>query len=114
MEDNEAILDAISIVLELSGFTVCGVADGKTAIDHVSSGFRPDVIVSDFRLDHETGLDVVTAVRTILGTNLPAIIMTGDTSAQQIKQASLPACTIMHKPAPPNALENMIRSVTRQ
>lgn len=114
VEDNEAILDAISIVLELSGFTVCGVADGKTAIDHVSSGFRPDVIVSDFRLDHETGLDVVTAVRTILGTNLPAIIMTGDTSAQQIKEASLPACTIMHKPAPPNALENMIRSMTSQ
>ena len=87
----------------MSGFTVCAVADGKAVIDHLNSGLRPDVIVSDFRLDHETELDIVNAVRAILGTYLPAIFITGDTSAQQIEAANLPACTIMHKPAPPDS-----------
>jgi two-component system CheB/CheR fusion protein len=67
-------------LLELEGFDV-RVANGKEeALEHVASAV-PDVIISDYHLRGlETGADVVAAVRVRVGSSVPAIFVTGDTS----------------------------------
>jgi CheY-like chemotaxis protein len=48
----------------------------------VNGGFRPDVVITDFRLPGENGFDVVRKVRGALGYAIPVIMMTGITDRQ--------------------------------
>jgi CheY-like chemotaxis protein/anti-sigma regulatory factor (Ser/Thr protein kinase) len=80
VDDETAVAHATSLLLELEGFDV-RVANGKEeALEQVASAV-PDVIISDYHLRGlETGVDVVAAVRRRLGSSVPAIFVTGDTS----------------------------------
>jgi len=111
IEDNSAILDATSMDLEMDGFTVHPSPDRRGALAHVRTGIRPDIIISDYRLVEDNGVDVVKALRSELGEDIPAIFMTGDTSATKIAEARLPACEIVYKPAPPGELARIVQQL---
>jgi PAS domain S-box-containing protein len=86
VEDDEAVRRATTLLLELEGYRVTAVASLNEAIRHVQSGNRVDLLISDYHLnDGETGTQVIAALREILGTNLKAVLTTGDTSSA-IKQ----------------------------
>lgn len=81
VEDNPAILESTSMLLELEGFDVKCAADRNGALAHVAAGVVPDVIVADYDLaDSEDGVQVIDCIRTRLSEPLPAIIITGDTT----------------------------------
>lgn len=69
----------------------------------------PDVVITDFRLRHEeTGKQVLQALQAQLGRALPAIIMTGDTSPQRLRDAQSADAVLLHearlyRPATANA-----------
>jgi len=111
VEDNEAILEATSMDLEMDGFTVHPSLDRKGALAHMKAGVKPDIIISDYRLVDDNGVDVVKALRTELGEDIPAIFMTGDTSAAKIAEAGLAASEIVYKPAPPGELARIVRQM---
>jgi CheY-like chemotaxis protein/anti-sigma regulatory factor (Ser/Thr protein kinase) len=98
VDDEASVAHATSLLLELEGFDV-RVASGKDeALKHVASAI-PDVIVSDYHLRGlETGADVVAAVRVRLGSNVPAIFVTGDTSKIANADTKLANATLLSKP----------------
>ena len=49
IEDNHAILDVITLILESEAFNVAGLNKGADFIEHVSE-FNPDVIIMDIML----------------------------------------------------------------
>ena len=75
----------------------------------------PDIIITDFRLRHEeTGKQVLQALRAYLGTNVPAIIMTGDTSHQRLRDAQSTSALLLHKPVSTGQLRDaMVQLITQ-
>jgi CheY-like chemotaxis protein/two-component sensor histidine kinase len=81
VEDDAAVRHATRMLLAAEGFTVTCAASYAEALQRTreSSGF--DLLVSDYHLGTgETGADVIAALRGQLGQELPAILLTGDTS----------------------------------
>jgi signal transduction histidine kinase len=65
----------------------------------------PDVIISDYRLrEQRTGVEAITAVRELLGNSLPALLITGDTAPQRLREAKASGLPLLHKPVSPSKL----------
>lgn len=109
VDDEAAVARATSLLLGLEGFEVRVASDKNEAFEHLAS-IVPDLIISDYHLrGTETGVDVVAAIRARLGTELPAIFVTGDTSKIAHSHASLRNATLLSKPTQVDELLNAIQ-----
>ena len=65
----------------------------------------PDVVLSDYRLrDQRTGLEAIAALRSVLGQSLPAVLITGDTAPDRLREALSSNIPLLHKPVSPDQL----------
>lgn len=70
------------------------------------------MIVTDFRLRHEeTGKQALQALRDHLQRLVPAIIMTGDTSPQRLRDARSTSALLLHKPVSTRQLRDALGKV---
>jgi PAS domain S-box-containing protein len=111
VDDDASIVDATLMLLETEQVSVLTAGDGDTALDHISNGAQPDILITDFRLPGYNGIELVKRLRTALGRELPVVMMTGDTSAQDFSRAQLSNCTLLHKPVDTNDLLRLIYAV---
>jgi DNA-binding NarL/FixJ family response regulator len=58
VDDNEAFLEAASLLLEREGVTVAGVASSIAGALRQTRALRPDVILVDIGLGQESGFDL--------------------------------------------------------
>ncbi len=66
---------------------------------------RPDVIICDYRLrEQRTGVEAIAAVRKLLGAALPALLITGDTAPERLREAQASGIPLLHKPVSPGKL----------
>ena len=66
---------------------------------------RPDVVISDYRLrEQRTGVEAIAALRALLGEALPALLITGDTAPQRLREAQASGIPLLHKPVSPGKL----------
>lgn len=63
VEDERSLLEMIALNLELEGFTVTSVANGKTALGYVSRLGEFDLVILDVMLPEVSGLDICRAYR---------------------------------------------------
>jgi PAS domain S-box-containing protein len=112
VDDDPTIIDATTMFLNKIGVHVHSASSGAEAIALVEAGIRPDIIVSDYRLPEYNGLEVIRRVRKATVDNLPAILMTGDTSVKEIDNANLGNCTVLHKPVDTDVLISLISQLT--
>ncbi len=68
----------------------------------------PHIIVADYHLDHETGLEVIETIRRQLGSEFPAVLITADRSAGIRKAAEEADVVLMKKPLRPAALRALL------
>ncbi len=81
VEDNPGVLGATQEFLRIVGYEVTTATSLAEAVERAGASPDLDVLITDYHLgDHETGRQVVTAVRQIFGPEFKAIVMTGDTS----------------------------------
>ena len=97
VDDELPVLDAFEAFFSDS-VDLLTAHDGQSAIELIDSGAWPDVIVCDYRMPGMNGVDVIRLTREIIGRDVPAIIMSGDTSAEIIEAANLAHCTMLAKP----------------
>jgi hypothetical protein len=70
----------------------------------------PDAIISNYRLrDDETGLDVIAKVRREFNVDIPALLITGDTSPDRINSVADADLTVLYKPIQDHVLRNPCR-----
>ena len=76
---------------------------------------RPDLLITDFHLPGgKTGSDVIDCVREALGESLPAIMISGDTSAE-IEDLSHDAdVRFASKPIDPDSLVALVQELLAQ
>lgn len=72
----------------------------------------PDVVVSDYRLrEQRTGLEAIAALRALLGARLPALLITGDTAPDRLREAQASGIPLLHKPVSPSQLYRGLASI---
>jgi two-component system, sensor histidine kinase len=81
----------------------------------VSIKRMPDLIVSDFRLQgDENGIDVVARLREEFNAQVPALLITGDTGMEQLREAEESGLHVLHKPLNPSRLRALIANLRRE
>lgn len=114
VDDEMEIRDSLTELLEGWNCKVVAAASSKEAVDMLNnSNVMPDIILADYRLrDSETGNDVIQKVQSLYSDNIiPAIIITGDTAPDRIKEANASGYKILHKPVSPNELQSLLAKV---
>ncbi len=73
---------------------------------------RPDLIISDYRLrGQRTGIEAIVALRALLGDALPALLITGDTAPDRLREALASGIPLLHKPVSPSQLYHGLMTV---
>ncbi|MFN8196633.1 MAG: response regulator transcription factor [Nocardioidaceae bacterium] len=112
VEDDRALLRALTIGLRSQGYDALPVADGRSALDAVR-GDDPDLLVLDLGLPDVSGLDVLRDVRQRGDT--PVIVLSARSSSQEKVQAlDLGADDYVTKPFAMDELLARIRVVGRR
>jgi signal transduction histidine kinase/CheY-like chemotaxis protein len=100
IEDDVSVADAWGLLLEAEGYTVATAASATQAsalIKHISE--PPILLISDFHLlDGSTGVEAVSLIREYYDSEIPAFIVSGDTSKVVKEARLLDNCTLMSKP----------------
>lgn len=104
IDDDPSIVDALALCLELESVEVVTANSYESAIAELNSGFRPKLLITDFRLPGKNGLQLVAQARRILGDDLPALVITGDTTIVDPLLETLQKLAVMHKPINPDRL----------
>lgn len=113
VEDDHIVLQSTSMFFEVSGLNVLPTRDLVQALQ-LAAKIRPDLIISDYALgNRENGIQVVAALRNLLGENVKAVILTGDTSAELAREAVESNCEIIYKPIKPDTLLESIHSLVK-
>jgi DNA-binding NtrC family response regulator len=82
VEDDAGVCNATRMLLMTEGYRVTTANSACEALRHMAAHSSIDLIVSDYHLaDEQTGIDVIKAARRELGSNLRAVLITGDTSS---------------------------------
>lgn len=104
VEDDLSVRKGVVMLLELWGMNVVSSSsrdEMAELLDHIEE--RPSALISDYRLPGgHTGRAVVEMVR--VRWDLPAIIMTGDTGPDRLREAAALDCRLLHKPVEANDL----------
>ncbi|HEB83193.1 MAG TPA: hybrid sensor histidine kinase/response regulator [Gammaproteobacteria bacterium] len=116
VDDEKEVRDALRALLRgwdcevLMADSEQGVLDELAASDYP----QPDAIISDYRLrDNRSGIEVIAAINRFFDTQIPAIIMTGDTGPEIRQQAQTVKARLMFKPVSPENLLTALASMNR-
>jgi signal transduction histidine kinase/CheY-like chemotaxis protein len=114
IDDEENIRDSMRLLLQEWDYEVlvAGTIDEacRLAMHHPEP---IHAILSDLRLRNgEDGLMAINAVRATLGYNLPAVLVTGDTSPDQVKRVHDSGHRVLFKPVLPKELFSMLRQLS--
>jgi len=112
IDDNEAVLDSLSMMLDAAGYKLFLAEDGPAAMAHIKNGLTPDIILSDYRLPGPNGLEIVGNIREEFQNDVPVIMMTGDTSEKTIRQSGMERLQVLSKPVDVKALLTLIENMT--
>ncbi|MDJ0760114.1 MAG: PAS domain S-box protein [Woeseiaceae bacterium] len=100
VEDNVNVADAWAMLLEAEGYTV-ERAISATEVEEVISGLTrpPALVITDYHLaDNSTGVEVIKLVRGHFDSDLPAFIVSGDTSKVVTDARPVENCQLFSKP----------------
>jgi DNA-binding response OmpR family regulator len=108
IDDNQALLETMSIGLEADGFTVATAPDGKKGLDKASA-IKPHLILLDVRLPDIDGFQVCRELRRNPDTAAtPVILVTGDRTVDIDKGFAVGADDCIMKPVDLGYLSNRI------
>lgn len=98
IDDDDDVRLAMSGLLQSLGFQCLACASVDEALAMLGDR-APDLLIADYRLrGKRTGRDAIERVRHRAGGDIPAIIVTGDTAADRLKDARDCDAFLMHKP----------------
>ena len=113
VDDEPEVRTGMVALLEQLGCRVAacsGYAEAERLLDQ--RALKVDVIVADFRLQqHENGIDTVRRLRVRLGKNVPALLVSGDTAPERLREAQASGLPLLHKPVPSDKLMETMLAV---
>lgn len=101
IEDDPIVLEAYSQALTMRGAIVVPIAlDDQAFEDQMAmlDASEIDFIISDYRLKTTSGADMIHKLREVFNDEIPAVIVTADTSPSHIQYFSNLNIPVLHKP----------------
>jgi signal transduction histidine kinase/ActR/RegA family two-component response regulator len=114
IDDEENVRISTAAALRQYGLQV-ETADGLVQAQAIAKqlGERLNVLICDFRLrNHEDGIHVITTLRDQLQRPVPALLVTGDTAPERVRQAQESGLQVLYKPVKIHALVEALRQLT--
>lgn len=109
IEDEIDVRAALVNLLQDWGIAADVVSNGPDALAHAATGERYRLILSDYRLPGGMdGLEVIAAVRAATDIPTPAMLVTGDMSADLLARANAAGIPLLHKPVKPSTLRALL------
>ncbi|MDZ5457383.1 ATP-binding response regulator, partial [Azohydromonas lata] len=111
IEDEEAIREALGGLLREWGHEAVVAASAQEAAQAQRALARaPDLIVSDLHLgEGPDGIAAIAAVRRHWGLEVPAVLVTGDTTPPELRRVSESGLEVMVKPVAAGRLRNLLQ-----
>jgi signal transduction histidine kinase len=116
IDDEAAVQEGMAALLRRWKCDVLTAGSGAEMLSKLVAVQRlPDLIVSDYRLrDNENGIQVVEALRSEFNVDIPALLVTGDTGPDRLRDAEASGLPILHKPLNPARLRTLIANLLRE
>jgi Na+/proline symporter/signal transduction histidine kinase len=112
IDNDRRILEGMQLLLDGWGCEVI-VHSGSKSLAKAGRIEAPDIILADYHLDGETGLDLIGSLRERLGELVPAVLVTADRSNDVRQAAERLDVAVIHKPLKPAVLRALITRIRR-
>jgi len=115
IEDETSVRTAVVRFLKTRGIVAIVAATGDEALSLINERhFCPDLVLSDYNLRGSAdGVESIAALRTALGWNVPAIVMTGDMRSRTVKAIAAHDISVLIKPFSVNELLDQMTRLQR-
>lgn len=112
IDDEQDVRDGMCTLLEQYSCDVFAADSSEQACEYIiATGWVPDVIIADYRLRAEkTGDMAIEQVREEVNLDIPAMIITGDTSPARLREATASGFPLLHKPV---IADELLDAITR-
>lgn len=107
IDDDGAVLTSMRGLLSSWGCEVRTASSLAQALSSLDGAPPPELVIADYRLQAETGVEAIAEMRRVLGRPLPAVVVTGD-SALVRRAGRLDGLPILLKPVPPARLRALL------
>jgi signal transduction histidine kinase len=116
IDDDPLVLEGMGGLFRSWGYHLLVAGTDDEALAGVADGDRPpDLIVSDFHLPGgKTGIELIERLRRAFSAEIPAFLISGDTSPELLRQVRASGYQLMHKPVNPMTLHAMVSHVLRE
>ena len=113
IDDEESIREGLCLLLIEWGFEAIAagsIVEAQHAVGRLET--PPDVILTDLHLgDGPDGIAGIEAIRRACGFDVPAMLITGDTSHEEIRRATESGHHVLFKPVQPRKLYDAMRAL---
>jgi CheY-like chemotaxis protein len=117
------VIDDAPIVLEGTGgllgkwgyLVVTAASDEAALLELTEREQRPDLIISDYHLANgKTGIEAVERIDAAFGASIPAILISGDTAPERLRDAKKRGYILLHKPVDPMRLRAIMHQLFKE
>lgn len=109
IDNDVSILEGMAGLLTQWGCEVATATDLDGAFAALAAAGRgPDIVLADYHLEAETGIDVIRAVRRTYSGDLPCALVTANRTQSLRSQAESERITVLFKPVKPAALRSVL------
>jgi len=116
IDDEAAVQEGMAALLRKWKCDVVTAGSGAEMMGKLIAVDRlPDLIVCDYRLrGTENGIELVEMLRNEFNVDIPALLVTGDTGPDRLRDAEASGLPILHKPLNPARLRTLIANLLRE
>jgi signal transduction histidine kinase/CheY-like chemotaxis protein len=116
LDDELMIQVAMKRLLESWGYTVIAAGSGDEMLESIAAVQEaPCLIICDYRLrEDETGTTAVERLRAEFNDDIPAMLVTGDTAPNRLREAEASGLLLLHKPVANSRLRAAITHLTKR
>lgn len=114
VDDDDAIVESTTALLQSWGHRVLSATSGDAIVLALGTeALRPDLIISDYQLrDDENGIEVIERLRSEYNEEIPALLLTGDSTAATLAHAQAAGVPLLQSPVPAKSLRAAVSGLT--
>jgi signal transduction histidine kinase/CheY-like chemotaxis protein len=113
VDDERAVVEGMRQLMQQWGFNViCGASAEEVIGELANCTQLPDILICDYRLrGGETGVNAIRRLQAAVHREVPAIIISGDTAPERLREADASGYHLLHKPVRPAKLRALLAFV---
>jgi two-component system, sensor histidine kinase len=113
IDDDQAVLHATKTLLNAYGHDAIGASCAEEALSMANQHRNEiDLVLMDYRLPNGwNGIRLIESIRTAIDWELPAVMVTGDTSINSLQELEMSGIALFHKPFDPSEFRLLLEQV---